>query len=89
MSREFKGTPGPWVAEEKDIEWIAISPEGYVQLIDVWGLGISQEQLTANARLIAAAPKMIAALLAVQELDAAQGWSTPVVDEAIKEALGE
>jgi hypothetical protein len=57
-----KHTPGPWTASEKDNRgWRSIrSPRLAVPVAEVLGNGLCEDE--ANARLIAAAPDLLAAL---------------------------
>ena len=52
-------TPGPWVAERRRFgSWTVLSPEGFYIVDRV----LSITDIEANARLIAAAPELLAAL---------------------------
>lgn len=57
-------TPGPWTtdgaARTNDLD--VISPAGRITLIDCEFSDESEDVLTANARLISAAPELLAAL---------------------------
>lgn len=90
--KEFKGTPGPWNAQEhtvwgKDIgDRIALSAMKYENsVVTVEGL--------ANAQLIAAAPELLEALQKIdRDIEANQLWE--YVDhlgirKVIAKALGE
>lgn len=65
MKTEFKGTPGPWERDVRDIYpaesdyEIAIVYDGK----DTSILNLDKEVAEANARLIAAAPELLEALL--------------------------
>jgi hypothetical protein len=57
-----KWTPGPW--QIQPISPIRVHPEifaGKVRLADVLSYGVGTQAATANARLIAAAPELLAA----------------------------
>jgi ABC-type branched-subunit amino acid transport system substrate-binding protein len=64
-------TPGPWTtdgsAHSGDLD--VISPAGRITLIDCEFSDESEDVLTANARLIAAAPDLLAALMDVLDAD--------------------
>ena len=68
MENKFKHTPGPWVphAQGDANYWCLITDTGK------WVIGFMQngelmtEEQVANAKLIAAAPDMLAALLCIQ-----------------------
>lgn len=64
-------TPGPWTtdgnAHSGDLD--VISPAGRITLIDCEFSDEPEEVLTANARLIAAAPDLLAALMDVLDAD--------------------
>lgn len=71
-----KFTPGPWKAERsKSGSKVRISGHGWFRFARVWVEVADQrsEEGEANARLIAAAPDMLAALQMVRELDDAYG----------------
>ncbi len=72
--QEFKGTPGPWRLEEEDssdhgIDAVsAIDPKDGLQfeVCEVWGIDHDMsicEVSRSNARLIAAAPDLLEALM--------------------------
>jgi len=91
---KFKGTPGPWVVRESSLS---------VSVVGLNGEAVFHESdkripgVMGDARLIAAAPKLLdAAIMAIEHYDAYFGGSAPddlpwvpVMREAIKEALGE
>lgn len=64
---EFKGTPGPWYASNegrllvRDEEWQCVIADG----IGYYG----EDEELANARLIAAAPEMLDALIKIVEMN--------------------
>jgi beta-galactosidase/beta-glucuronidase len=63
--KEFKGTKGEW-SISRDINYnerICIESESNGNFIDCWSLGFSTEdEMRANAKLIAAAPELLNAL---------------------------
>lgn len=75
---EFKGTQGPWVHAGGNSlsETIggAINGDGKTLCL-ILGKGIGKEKATANARLIAAAPELLEALLEMQRNGRKQGWN--------------
>ena len=80
---EFKGTPGPWIVGGKEGNKLSVNADPYfVALVDD---GDSQE---ANARLIAAAPELLEALLDL-EARACVYVNTSKAKDAITKALGE
>ena len=81
--KEFKGTPGPWVVGGNEGNKLSVNADPYfVALVDE---GDSQE---ANARLIAAAPELLEALLDL-EARACVYVNTSKAKDAISKALGE
>lgn len=60
-----KHTPGPWGIRDENETFISIGAETHHSLVDTWAIddGVSKEQMEANARLIAAAPELLDALL--------------------------
>ena len=87
---QFKGTPGSWFVGGNEGNKLSVNADSYfVALVDE---GDSQE---ANARLIAAAPELLAALIkcadALEEVSY-QAWCGEIIDEAraaINKATGE
>jgi hypothetical protein len=68
-------TQGPWVVKLKDRKWVIKGPDkkhSPVALVELegFGMGPSRAVREANARLIAAAPRMYAALEALIWQDA-------------------
>ncbi|MCH0685614.1 hypothetical protein KVQ01_11345 [Escherichia coli] len=92
---EFKGTKGKWVYEKtcrgigpisyyNDQSYGMVMPIAYVDHVD------TEEERHANGNLIAAAPKLLEALLHVLPwLPSCDDESTYIVKMAIAEALGE
>lgn len=73
-------TPGPWTdgvnsddwsvdsENHSSISWVGIGPQGHEPVaFAVWTGHYSSPQYAANARLIAAAPDMLAELIRVEE----------------------
>jgi hypothetical protein len=61
-------TPGPWLRESEinseGSDWILVTKD-YAEIVDLRlddGLVVSEQEQEANARLIAAAPELLAAL---------------------------
>lgn len=94
--KEFKGTPGPWVADKTSR---AIGPisrdddQSYGILIPVaWVEFDTEVEIQAsNQNLIAAAPELLEALIKLVDVvdDMVHGPSTDAAHTAIKKALGE
>ena len=65
---EFKGTPGPWLHADShglnETAGGAIHGDGKTLCL-VLGNGIGKEKATANAKLMAAAPEMLDALIKI------------------------
>lgn len=70
-------TPGPWkldgAANTNDLDIIA--PTGRITMLDCEISEVSEDVLTANAHLIAAAPDLLAALRAAEE------WAEHIEDD--------
>jgi hypothetical protein len=96
MSREaMKHTPGPWFSRYDDNGFYEIGSEAVsLRMAFTHGEGETDE---ANARLIAAAPDLLAALKAIMfrmqtDLEAGHGWAVVERDlarSAIAKATGE
>ncbi|HAT1525145.1 TPA: hypothetical protein I8W52_000256 [Morganella morganii] len=84
---EFKGTPGPWVHAGGNslTETIggAINGDGKTLCL-ILGKGIGKGKATANAKLMAAAPDLLEALIELRKLVAYHDQA----DAAINKALG-
>lgn len=92
MTAESKHTPGPWrngsVHIVADVESIGKKTE--VIVCHVWNRG-SDAQTAANARLIAAAPELLAALQAILHPDnesivyfvPSDSWAMKLRDDAL------
>jgi hypothetical protein len=98
-----KYTPGPWTLEKQrdDAEYTAIGEPiaiiGGEDCCEVIKFIVGRccdygphgdEQTTANAQLIAAAPDLLAACKALQAEAAARGCGLRIADEAIAKAEG-
>ena len=77
-------TPGPWVAvggwvehPDDDVADICTCD---IELMEQGKLGRSSDEITANARLIAAAPEMLEALVDLL------GWQTFAPDDVVTQA---
>src|SRR5690554_3495880 len=101
---KFKGTPGPWgIVSMGDMHAVTALKDGVRYFVTAGGCGCCNEieeciGKIEDARLIAAAPKLLdAAIMAIEHYDAYFEGSeppedlpwVPVMREAIKEALGE
>lgn len=87
---EFKGTPGPWLLEQTTIYALnneRVPVNRFTASVDRgWrddGKRIGQQEVEANARLIAAAPKLYAALARLTQ--AAQDADIGYLDAAVAE----
>ena len=92
--KEFKGTKGEWNLSEdiNDNERVCIVSESNDNFIDVWSLNLATEdEMRANAKLIAAAPELLKALQSAYKCSGERNKLTkPVLDEmlnAINKAL--
>ena len=82
---ESKHTPGPWRAEKDRRKWCVMSQYGRVCTISQWTSLVDQR----DARLIAAAPDLLAALkcfLQDERFDVAVGGNPIAVDAMLKQA---
>lgn len=92
---ESKHTPGPWAIggldrrgfREIDSESADRSWYGFAE-VAVMLDGAPSEEGLANARLIAAAPDMLAELQRLKTVLNQAGYSTAVTDEVIEKATG-
>lgn len=59
-----KHTPGPWRVEETDDSGQAIVRGEYIEICTCWhhSVGLVEQEMWANARLIAAAPELLEAV---------------------------
>ena len=64
-------TPGPWTVES---DGTSVSMGGQVVIVAPAPDGASQEEMRANARLIAAAPALLAALRELRVAYFESGW---------------
>lgn len=89
---ETKHTPGPWVIPAHDLNAIRTSADA--PLAYAFKAKRSKDEGRANARLIAAAPDMLATLKQLQEEWRGNGWILNqekmriAVDAAITKAAG-
>ena len=94
--KEFKGTPGPWIADKTSR---AVGPvshdddQSYGMVIPVAWVEFDQDVgiQASNQRLIAAAPELLEALIKLVDIvdDMVHGPSTDAAHAAINKALGE
>lgn len=93
-------TPGPWDIDDDTMEIFSITPEhsaGWIATVlgnDGNGRPLPPEEMAANARLIAAAPELLAALAAMREAFTSNGTdgqhnACRMADAAIEKAGGE
>ncbi|EQA1580422.1 hypothetical protein V5K30_RS06490 [Enterobacter hormaechei] len=98
--KEFKGTPGPWVASKTDRSIGPVSrddDQSYGMILPVAWVEFDGNDAyqQANANLIAAAPDLFEALQAMLSKAYKQNWNDQYPDEvskaqaAISKALGE
>lgn len=98
--KEFKGTPGPWVASTTERSIGPASRDGnqsYGMILPVAWVEFDSDQRhqRANANLIAAAPELLEALQRMVSKAHKQNWNDAYPEElqsaqaAIKKALGE
>lgn len=65
MPTNTKHTPGPWEVRHVDTKWVTVARVGYAPTVCHLG---DAEEVDANALLIAAAPDLLAALVAIEAL---------------------
>jgi hypothetical protein len=99
MENKFKGTPGPWVAGSHDYSFEQRNDVGYIPIYTGdpdrgWiaeakgnhvNDGMTAEEMTANARLIAAAPTMLETLERItncNDLATAQEYAREMISKA-------
>ena len=87
---ETKHTPGPWRISTANPFAVNTSEAGIATAHGIDAANYSEffpstEQAKANARLIAAAPELLEALLALEEVDGFKGWHH-TYDEACAKA---
>ena len=95
--KEFKGTPAPWRVSEKRGDLIDIRHNGNeigaisLNLAHVVARQSWLKEAEANAKLIAAAPELLEALINLVDVvdDMVHGLSTDAAHAAINKALGE
>ena len=92
--KEFKGTPGPWVASKTDRSIGPVSrdnDQSYGMILPVAWVEFDGNDAfqQANARLIAAAPALLEALQAVVRVADRQTVEFDMARAAISKALGE
>lgn len=88
---EFKHTPGPWLCSGKTV--YALNDDGYNRFSAlVQDAHTHQDELEANAHLIAAAPELLEALLAIVGDKGVQRVNSDLLNQAltaISKAKGE
>ncbi len=87
-----KFTPGPWTTDY-DLDGCTVDKEGSLIAVtndrDFFSTGYDTKTCRANARLIAAAPDMLAALNMTLNYVRGEGTAEEIVREAISKAIGE
>lgn len=88
--KEFKGTPGPWNYCADEPDWVTDSNDN-IAVARVTRYNADAEAQHANAKLIAAAPELLEALIKLVDIvdDMVHGPSTDAAHAAINKALGE
>lgn len=90
---EFKGTPGPWFYHREGFSTVYIEArlrQGVIQEVAACGpTEAGQEQQLSNAKLIAAAPDLLAALQAVLSVSDRATVEFDMARAAISKATGE
>lgn len=88
--KEFKGTPGPWNYCADEPDWVTDSNDN-IAVARVTRYNADAEDQHANAKLIAAAPELLEALIKLVDIvdDMVHGPSTDAAHAAINKALGE
>ena len=83
--------PGPWscIVEGNDAFVMPAGGSPCVTLIKLRGAGTSYSESLANARLIAAAPRMLDELKRLRDVLNRNGYATAETDTVIAEATGE
>jgi hypothetical protein len=86
-----KHAPGPWscIVEGNDAFVMPAGGSPCVTLIKLRGAGTSYSESLANARLIAAAPRMLDELKRLRDVLNRNGYATAETDTVIAEATGE
>ena len=89
---EDKFTPGPWSAPDKgNLRGAVVAKDGEM-VCDPSGAGRYEDEMDANARLIAAAPEMYELLVLLENYYAVRGESnsvTKTISQVLKKARGE
>ena len=86
-------TPGPWTLEDDGEVWgagclvAAVFASGDFPCLDPDDAGASDGEGAANARLIAAAPEMLAALHLILADETVRGWPNSAVASAARAAI--
>ncbi len=87
---EQKFTPGPWhVTERKPAPFVDVDNKAGRTLAVVQAGLKNDLPALANARVMAAAPKMLAVLKDTLDFLSYDGYDTSVIKEVIQEAEGE
>ena len=81
MTVEEKFTPGPWLAEALAYGECSAKVRGANGRLVVGPNGFHETNLSANARLIAAAPEMLKALKDIYEIDVPDAEWSPTLEK--------
>ena len=86
MSKE-KFTPGPWIAPNNGgLNGAVVAKDGQM-VCDPSGAGRYEDEMDANARLIAAAPEMYALLIRIESYFKNRHIYGPGVEESVSKKL--
>lgn len=89
MTEETKHTAGPWVARRMHTGGFDIMDPRGRDVVTVYGGGVEIESLEANARLMASAPDLLAALTKIVESGVELGgYHRALAVAAIRKAEG-
>ena len=83
-----KHSPGPWIIRDVPGHATDIITEDLLYVCQVYGHKNKSGPMTANARLIAAAPMLLTTLQVLQRAGGIWPDLKPMVDEAVAKATG-
>lgn len=86
---ETKHTPGPWGVAYTDSNGQLVVKNKHIEIATCWHHSVAsiEAEMQANARLIAAAPDLLACLIAIKSADV-EGLAHIDIDAAIDKAEG-